>query len=390
MSNTLNYYQILNLAPTSSNQEIENAWDNTYNQVRRLVTHHDPKVANDANNGLRILEDVRATLLDPTRRAAYDEKIGIHQVSELGIQDEVITSSNTPTPLSSTPPRPNRISRSTTAEPLCPNCGSEENPSESRFCVKCQGSLTQICPNDACKAELRWYYPNCPKCGINIETKRREIKEELERQQRVLLNTINTHLESARQAVAKRFWRTAKQELSYFKGLGNPPAVQLPKTKQTLIVPICSKDDYPQQWNEAYGLNQSANVIKSQLTRSLVGLTALIYAGVGVLIGAFLGLSSAWGSVSRVPWYQAIFTVLISVVIFAIIGAAASAAAGAIGSFIYAYQWSGKQSNTTEHILGAVAPIGLAIGAGIALMLSGFIIIAGVAIIALMIWGGGG
>jgi hypothetical protein len=237
---------------------------------------------------------------------------------------------------------------------------------------------------------LRWFYPNCPKCGINIEVEQRRLKEEADRQQKAVLDEIHTHLENARQSVGMKRWRTAKEELTYFQGLGNPPSIQIQKNKQPKITPICSKENFPQQWKEAATLDQSANVIKSQLTRSLVGWTAMIYSGVGVLIGTFLGMTSAWSAVSSLPWYQAIFNILISAIIFAAMGAGVSAAAGALGSFIYANQWSGKQSNTTEHVLAALAPIGLGIAVGTAIMFSVFIIMAVIAVIAFMIWAGGG
>lgn len=53
---TANYYEILNLQPTASSADIQTAFENQYNQWRRLVTHHDPKVVNQANQALQALE----------------------------------------------------------------------------------------------------------------------------------------------------------------------------------------------------------------------------------------------------------------------------------------------------------------------------------------------
>ena len=43
------YYEFLQVAPTASVAEIEAAWEERYNHWRRLVTHHDPQVVNEAN-----------------------------------------------------------------------------------------------------------------------------------------------------------------------------------------------------------------------------------------------------------------------------------------------------------------------------------------------------
>ena len=77
-----NYYEILGIVKESSLAEIETAIDRQYNQWRQLVSHHDPKVVNEANQALQILEEIRSTLLEKDNRKKYDktlassEKIG--------------------------------------------------------------------------------------------------------------------------------------------------------------------------------------------------------------------------------------------------------------------------------------------------------------------------
>ena len=72
-----NYYEILNLQPAASMQDVQVAIDTKYNQYRRLVTHHDPTVVNQANMALQSLEKIRETLLSPDRKAVYDEALGL-------------------------------------------------------------------------------------------------------------------------------------------------------------------------------------------------------------------------------------------------------------------------------------------------------------------------
>lgn len=66
------YYEILKLPPTATQAEIESKADAQYNQWRRLVTHHDPNVVDEANRALRTLELVRNTLGNSVERSEYD------------------------------------------------------------------------------------------------------------------------------------------------------------------------------------------------------------------------------------------------------------------------------------------------------------------------------
>ncbi len=72
-----NYYQTLNLSPSATTRQIEAAIDHQYNKWRRLVTHHDPNIAHQANQALRLLQDIRGTLTNPAKREVYDKAIGL-------------------------------------------------------------------------------------------------------------------------------------------------------------------------------------------------------------------------------------------------------------------------------------------------------------------------
>ena len=54
-----NYYEILNVPTTASTAEIQTAYEQQYDQWRRLVTHQDPNVVNQANQALKALETIR-------------------------------------------------------------------------------------------------------------------------------------------------------------------------------------------------------------------------------------------------------------------------------------------------------------------------------------------
>src|ERR1035437_4567587 len=90
------YYEIINVIPTAAQSEIELVLDAQYNKVRRLVTHQDPNVVNQANQALQLLEKIRTTLMDDGKRSAYDAAIGIS--SNLGGLADLSTPTGSPVP----------------------------------------------------------------------------------------------------------------------------------------------------------------------------------------------------------------------------------------------------------------------------------------------------
>lgn len=177
------YYEMLKIQSTASAAEIEAAIQGQYDQWRRLVTHHDVKVANQANLALSTLETIRATLSDPSKRSAYDAGIGLGDTVG-GLADvSVILQGLGPT---MTPPAPG--SSKTTGMPSAapssslwtcpkPECGAD-NPPHTRYCFKCGTELVRQCPEcDAMTSLIATKM--CGTCGYNYEValERRTLKE---------------------------------------------------------------------------------------------------------------------------------------------------------------------------------------------------------------------
>lgn len=146
------YYETLRVSPTASAAEIETVIETQYDQWRRLVTHHDANVVNQANLAISTLETIRATLTDPSRRSAYDAGIGLSGIVG-GLADlDIILQSLGP---AMTPPAPGSLkatgvpSAATVSSSLwtCPNpeCRAD-NPPHTRYCFKCGTELVRECP----------------------------------------------------------------------------------------------------------------------------------------------------------------------------------------------------------------------------------------------------
>jgi hypothetical protein len=185
-----NYYEILQVSPSSTSMEIEQALDSQYNKTRRLVTHHDPNVINQANLDLQVLEKIRSTLLDPGKRIAYDAAID----SLVGLGN------STPNtfPGRSIPgfPQagPQAFASAQTVLPtsafsqriwICQKCHAP-NVINSQFCKKCGEILAAPCP--ACEHLVEKIADFCPNCGVNVV--KAQQKKELEAE----LSTSNTNL----------------------------------------------------------------------------------------------------------------------------------------------------------------------------------------------------
>jgi hypothetical protein len=188
-----NYYEILKCTSSASPAEIETCIETSYNQVRRLVNHHDQKVVNQANQALALLEEMRATLLDSTRRAAYDASLGMEASSLLGGLADLDSAPNAagaqpsgpgaaPLPFlnvaaqpagGAVPPAvkpppgapPGTLPGVSTAW-VCPKCHAA-NPAESLFCKTCGETLAVTCPQ--CSHIVEAWAQFCPTCGTRIE-----------------------------------------------------------------------------------------------------------------------------------------------------------------------------------------------------------------------------
>lgn len=162
-----NYYELIELVPTATTPEIENAIDARYNQWRALVTHHDPNVVNQANQAIQLLEKIRGILTDPAKRNDYDEAIGIKGVTA-GLADP--TALLTVPVLPMTPPAPNPTHGAVGGAGVvnawvCPKC-AVANGIGTRFCKNCGTALGRECPN--CGKTIEAAARFCPDCGVDV------------------------------------------------------------------------------------------------------------------------------------------------------------------------------------------------------------------------------
>lgn len=163
-----NYYEFLKVPSAASIADIQIAIDAMYNQSRRLVTHHDPNIVQNANQNLLMIEQARATLLNPVKRADYDAMLSLSSMG--GLVDTSAQSSPTPT---MTPPMVRRplVSPSMAQVDmgndiwLCPKCSSA-NLIGTRFCKKCGNQLGRNCPR--CNTLLESTAQFCSDCGVNV------------------------------------------------------------------------------------------------------------------------------------------------------------------------------------------------------------------------------
>ena len=132
------YYEILGLSPTASGAEIEAVLDTAYNKWRRLVTHHDPKVVEEANHSLRTLQQIRATLTDPAKRAAYDQSLNVGGLAD----PEALLRAAQPAPATTPqtpPPAPARTEKRADAW-VCRKCNMA-NAVGLQFCSDCGNEM---------------------------------------------------------------------------------------------------------------------------------------------------------------------------------------------------------------------------------------------------------
>jgi len=166
-----NYYEILNIQPTSPRAEIEQSLDAQYKKLRQLVTHHDPNVVNQANLGLQTLEKMRSVLIDDGRRSAYDAAINssvgnfVDPTSNPLMTNSLSASSIRGSPPLSAPRSLPPTQASAQRVWTCPECQSH-NAVNSQFCKKCGESLASPCPE--CNSLVEKSSKFCTNCGVNI------------------------------------------------------------------------------------------------------------------------------------------------------------------------------------------------------------------------------
>lgn len=179
------YYEMLQLPPSASSNEIDEACERIYLTYKSLVTHHDPATAAQASQAIQQVEDIRTTLTDPSKRSIYDKAIGVGGVTG-GLLDLTAIGNPGITPVM-TPPRPVTpvmpvAAIGTAQQPglwVCPKkgCGAD-NPAHTKYCLKCGAQLVQDCPNCGKTASLI-ATQRCGECGFSYEaaTQRQNLRK---------------------------------------------------------------------------------------------------------------------------------------------------------------------------------------------------------------------
>ncbi len=165
------YYDILKLTTTATMAEIETALNAQYHQWRRLVTHHDPTIVNQANQELQLLEQIRETLTIPEERAAYDTSLN-EDVAIGSLADPHHVQSKT---TSFIPPSPNSTGASITSPDntitrtdiwICQNCRTP-NTVGTMYCCECGAQVGINCPS--CEHVIQASVKHCPMCGVDLK-----------------------------------------------------------------------------------------------------------------------------------------------------------------------------------------------------------------------------
>lgn len=187
------YYDEIGTSPTAGTAEIAAACDAKYLHWKGLVGHHNPETAIEASGQLNLIETIRTTLTDPSKRAEYDSRIEIGGTTATLVDPAAAPTAGTgtPTPRNLSPygmpvagmdrvavPQP------PVAQPglwACPNANcAADNPPNTKFCFKCSTQIVQACPNCGQMTSLI-ATKRCGNCGYSYE----QAKERLQLRQRV-------------------------------------------------------------------------------------------------------------------------------------------------------------------------------------------------------------
>jgi hypothetical protein len=126
-----NLYQLLSVSSVANTAEIQAA----YNRERARIMADEPAGEVQTAEQLAVLDEAYATLVDPARRAAYDQSIGS---SSMGTALTAAVQSTTII-VPPTPPTP-------ILKQQCPHCGAL-NPIQATMCEQCGQQVSRPCPN---------------------------------------------------------------------------------------------------------------------------------------------------------------------------------------------------------------------------------------------------
>lgn len=350
-----NYYELLNVKPTATTPEIQVALDDKYNQYRRLVTHHDPTMVNQATQALQTIEQIREVLMSPERKAVYDETLGLSGTVVGGLSDPQSTSAQPSIGMPAMVPPLAHAAQATYASTpsaplegwLCTKCNSISQVG-SLYCKSCGGEIGQTCPK--CGKLYEKTAKFCPACGVNPQKFSEEQEQARVQAQEQQRQGIRQKLSEAEAHLQNGKFGLAKDALGSFEGLGN--------SKGQIL---CRKNE--PEWRKAQVLDQNANTtrkafIKQNTLKIMVG-----YAAAGMSLGIIIGISSLIGHISNVIKYQYTFqwSYLFQPFLIALGLAVGGAIAAAAGSGIYFYRFGGRRSINQDLLIGAACPILLAV-----------------------------
>ena len=282
------YYEFLQVDDTASVQEIQIALDQKYNECRRLVTHHDQDIVNQANMALQSLEKIRGTLLNTESKSVYDETLGLSASQVGGLMDLDVSASQ---PLSGASAVPSMLGGGPFQQTITPNKQPSNTPVDGWHCSKCNsisqsGSL--FCKS--CGAELGYPCPQCgtpvehtakfcPSCGVNpsefIEEQERAKAEAIELWQKEMQHVLS----QAESQLSTGMYGLVKDTLGVFDGLGN-------KNKTTEI--RYTKNEIA--WKKAEALDNNANIVRKNVIKQNVMKVTLGYTAAGGVVGFIAGV----------------------------------------------------------------------------------------------------
>ena len=170
------HYDTLQVGATASDVEVRSAAEALYNHYLNLINHHDPQQASQAQQMLRVIEEARTVLLNPSQRQRYDTEIGVGGLVG-GLSDPSAApdsaqavpvtfgmrarGASTPKPVTSAPP----VDSAATSIWACPKCQLLNEP-RTKFCAKCGFRLIETCIR--CEQETAIVTTGrCTNCGAN-------------------------------------------------------------------------------------------------------------------------------------------------------------------------------------------------------------------------------
>lgn len=176
------HYDLLGVSPSAPVQTIQAAFQQRYAEQLARVNHHDPQVAAQAQQMLRMLEEARTTLSDPARRQHYDT-----QLRSRGAAGGLADPQAMPHVPMAAPPAPSTVQAQaapTSSPPrslwACPKCGTENQPN-ARYCPRCSQQLVRQCPE--CHEETSLLSTGrCSSCGhsYDVAVQRVDLRQRLQ------------------------------------------------------------------------------------------------------------------------------------------------------------------------------------------------------------------